>query len=468
MRALSKWLLKDASEVVQAPDSGSAPARGSLRRALLASVLSVVAVLGLAGPASAEGWADGGFGGSLGFTSGGLNLASSTSAASWDLVDSGYDLSQLDVVSGMLTGNGFGDTLTADYTTQADLMATDMMALDAANLAEQSRKEAERRRIAALSSQGSRLVNVPDPYGPMVEAAIRDHCPAFPPSVLAAQIEAESQWNPKAKSPVGAQGIAQFMPGTWKGYATDGDGDGTADVWNPADAIPSAAKLNCANLKAVESIPGDQIDNALAAYNAGAGAVRRFKGVPPYAETQNYVKKIRTNAAKFESTEEGGDASGCPTSAPANTLRRGAESVGIAEICARAVASARNPAAAGAIKYMLNHVGLPYSQPKRNQAGYYDCSSMVTRAYTAAGVNLAPSGQNAPTTASMRGARWAVKIPTSELRPGDLFQPASGHVVMVLADGWMVHTNRTGDVSHVTKMYGGAGYWAAYVDASRV
>jgi len=113
---------------------------------------------------------------------------------------------------------------------------------------------------------------------------------------LAAQLDAESGWNPNAVSPVGAQGLAQFMPGTWIGQGVDGDRDGIRDPFNPADAIASQASFMCKLLAAVSAnrnLTGDPIDLALAAYNAGLGAVQKYAGMPPYAETQNYVRRIR-------------------------------------------------------------------------------------------------------------------------------------------------------------------------------
>lgn len=62
-------------------------------------------------------------------------------------------------------------------------------------------------------------------------------CQVVTPSIIAAQIDQESNWNPKAGSSAGAQGIAQFMPSTWASAGKDGDGDGKADIWNPHDAI---------------------------------------------------------------------------------------------------------------------------------------------------------------------------------------------------------------------------------------
>jgi len=107
---------------------------------------------------------------------------------------------------------------------------------------------------------------------------------------------------PIAVSPTGAQGLSQFMPGTWLGEGIDGDGDGIRDPFNPADAIASQASFMCKLLAAVTadtSLTGDAIDLALAGYNAGLGAVQRYHGVPPYAETQGYIVRIRSLMATF-------------------------------------------------------------------------------------------------------------------------------------------------------------------------
>ena len=132
---------------------------------------------------------------------------------------------------------------------------------------------------------------VPERYRALIidSAAL---CPQVSAEVLASQIAVESAWNPTAVSAVGAQGIAQFMPEVWAQYGIDADGDGVADVWNPADAIPSAALLNCINWDLVDGVPGDQLANTLAAYNAGFNQVRRYDGIPPFPETQSYVRKV--------------------------------------------------------------------------------------------------------------------------------------------------------------------------------
>lgn len=134
-------------------------------------------------------------------------------------------------------------------------------------------------------------MKVPTAYQSIVLAAA-ERCPAIPAKILAAQIAAESSWDIDAVSPAGALGIAQFMPTTWEQYGIDGDGDGEADVWNPADAIHSAAALNCVNRKLVREVPGNRLKNTLAAYNAGHGAVRKYEGLPPFPETLGYVQRI--------------------------------------------------------------------------------------------------------------------------------------------------------------------------------
>lgn len=101
-----------------------------------------------------------------------------------------------------------------------------------------------------------------------------------PPVVLAALLKAESNFNPRAVSGAGAQGIAQFMPATARAM-------GLRDPFDADAAIMAAGRLLGMELRAFGSIP-----LALAAYNAGGGAVRRFGGIPPYAETQAYVARI--------------------------------------------------------------------------------------------------------------------------------------------------------------------------------
>jgi membrane-bound lytic murein transglycosylase B len=78
----------------------------------------------------------------------------------------------------------------------------------------------------------------------------------------------------------------QSCSNTWGYYAIDGDGDGVASVYDPDDAIYAAAAL----VRDLKGIVGDDPGLLLAAYNAGPGNVKKYKGVPPFPETQAYVK----------------------------------------------------------------------------------------------------------------------------------------------------------------------------------
>lgn len=146
---------------------------------------------------------------------------------------------------------------------------------------------------------GNRVVEVPDELKPVIVAAAK-RCPVVPASVLAAQLASESSWNPRAVSPAGAKGLAQFMPEVWEQYAVDGDGDGDRDILDPVDAIHSAAALNCVNAELVAEVPGDRVRNILAAYNAGFNQVLRYDGVPPFPETQQYVDRVLERSTRID------------------------------------------------------------------------------------------------------------------------------------------------------------------------
>jgi hypothetical protein len=115
------------------------------------------------------------------------------------------------------------------------------------------------------------------PYAALFEQAGARY--GIDPSVLAAVARAESGYNPNAVSPAGAQGLMQLMPGTARGLGVD--------PLDPAQAVDGAARLLSDHLQQFGSL-----DLALAAYNAGPGAVSRYGGIPPYRETEGYVSRI--------------------------------------------------------------------------------------------------------------------------------------------------------------------------------
>jgi|GEM_PF-3430758 len=107
------------------------------------------------------------------------------------------------------------------------------------------------------------------------------------PAVFTAQIRQESNFNPLARSKVGAIGIAQIMPSTAKGWKVD-----PHDPMQSLDAAARNMKRYVRTYKAQGHDEDTAYRMALAAYNAGPGAVAKYGGVPPYSETKNYVKTI--------------------------------------------------------------------------------------------------------------------------------------------------------------------------------
>jgi soluble lytic murein transglycosylase-like protein len=107
------------------------------------------------------------------------------------------------------------------------------------------------------------------------------------PRFIHAVIKQESRYNPKAVSGVGAEGLMQMMPATAKRF-------GLKDPFDAAANVEAGTKYLKWLLKRFD---GD-VSLALAGYNAGEGAVDKYKGIPPYSETQNYVKKIVANYGK--------------------------------------------------------------------------------------------------------------------------------------------------------------------------
>ncbi|MCG6494994.1 bifunctional lytic transglycosylase/C40 family peptidase [Kitasatospora sp. A2-31] len=247
-------------------------------------------------------------------------------------------------------------------------------------------------------------------------------CAEISPPMLAAQLYQESGFDPGARSPVGAQGMAQFMPATWATYGTDGNNDGRKDVWDPFDAIASAATFDCALAKDVAGVPGDRQANVLAAYNAGPYAVTKYNGIPPYRETQGYVRNIQAMARSF--------------TAPTTPVEVSQQS-------------------AGAIYFAQTKLGTPYlwgGEGLPSQNGRFDCSGLTQAAYASVGITL-PRVANDQWYAGPHPSR-------DQLRPGDLVFWATDlsdprsihHVGIYVGGGYMIDAPHTGAVIRYDKI----------------
>lgn len=113
----------------------------------------------------------------------------------------------------------------------------------------------------------------------LIEKAASDN--GVDPALLDALVAQESSYNPAAVSSKRAVGLTQLMPDTARSL-------GVNDPFDPAQNLQGGAKYLAQMLKRFNG----NVESALAAYNAGPGAVQRYGGVPPYKETQDYVRKI--------------------------------------------------------------------------------------------------------------------------------------------------------------------------------
>lgn len=159
-------------------------------------------------------------------------------------------------------------------------------------------QEAENQQTISCEADGKAI---PEKYRADIAKAAEES--GLSPAIHAAQIEAESNWNEKAVSPVGAGGLTQFMPGTWAVF-------GKGDRFNGHDAIAAQGRylkylVDYMKKSGLVGKNGNELtDLVLAGYNAGQGNVSKYGGIPPFSETVGYVKKIK-DLAQTKYSESG-------------------------------------------------------------------------------------------------------------------------------------------------------------------
>jgi soluble lytic murein transglycosylase-like protein len=137
----------------------------------------------------------------------------------------------------------------------------------------------------AAVKQSARAAHEPldaRPFDDLIETVALKH--GVDPELVHAVVQAESNYRADARSQVGARGLMQVMPSTAKDF-------GIKNLYDPQNNLEAGVQY----LKfLLVRFPGD-LKRAIAAYNAGPAAVAKYKGIPPYQETQQYVRKVLKN-----------------------------------------------------------------------------------------------------------------------------------------------------------------------------
>ena len=131
----------------------------------------------------------------------------------------------------------------------------------------------------AAAAPARPTLDLPGDFGAIVDQAAKKY--GVDPALIAAVMQTESSFNPDAVSRAGARGLMQLMPATARGL-------GVTNASDPLQNVLGGARLLGQLLDKYEG----RTDLALAAYNAGSGAVDKFGGIPPYAETRKYVPLV--------------------------------------------------------------------------------------------------------------------------------------------------------------------------------
>ena len=140
--------------------------------------------------------------------------------------------------------------------------------------------------FTATAAPAASTLQVPGGFGAIVDQAAKKY--GVDPALIAAVMETESKFNPDAVSGAGARGLMQLMPATARGL-------GVTDASDPLQNVLGGTKLLG---QLTEKYKGN-LELALAAYNAGSGAVDKHGGIPPYAETRKYVPLVLAAYERF-------------------------------------------------------------------------------------------------------------------------------------------------------------------------
>ena len=140
---------------------------------------------------------------------------------------------------------------------------------------------------SSASSSGTR-----NSYDSYILASAQRH--GVDPALMKAMMHTESAFNPNARSPVGAQGLMQLMPATARRFKV-------SNAWNPAENIEGSAKYIAWLMKRFNN----NVEFAVAGYNAGEGNVDKYNGIPPFKETRNYVKSVMSRYHSLYKNDSG-------------------------------------------------------------------------------------------------------------------------------------------------------------------
>jgi cell wall-associated NlpC family hydrolase len=302
---------------------------------------------------------------------------------------------------------------------------------------------------AAVSGLGE-----PSPYDAMiVEAAQANN---VPPALVKAVVRAESGFDPNAVSRAGAQGLMQLMPTTAAGL-------GVTDPFDPKQNLMGGAKF----LRGLLDRFNGDVSKALAGYNAGPGAVEKYGGIPPYAETQAYVPKVLGFVDEYGGLAATGAPAAQPLAAasvntagipagyalvPLSALGIQAPGATAALVPTTATTTPTVPLTSGrgaqALGVARQYLGTPYRWGGESPATGFDCSGLMQYAFKQLGVSIPRVSQDQ--------FRSGQQVPRESLQPGDLvfFSKAGDvhHVGMYVGDGKFLHAPHTGDVVKISSL----------------